>query len=72
MEKQEDGIAVVRIKVVIGLTGLSKSAIYARLQSGGKYFDPSFPKPVSLGARAMGFINSEVQEWLKLRRDARH
>lgn len=30
--------------------------------------DPTFPKPVKLGARAVGWISSEVDEWLLSRK----
>ena len=40
-------------------TGQSQSTIYRRLAGG------SFPKPLSLGARAVGWIESEVDEWIR-------
>ena len=40
-------------------TGLSRSTIYLRIAEG------SFPKPVSLGGRAVGWIEAEVNDWLK-------
>jgi prophage regulatory protein len=39
-------------------TGLSRSTIYVRLEQG------RFPRPVSLGGRAVGWIESEVDEWI--------
>jgi len=40
-------------------TGLSRSSIYLKISQG------LFPKPVSLGARAVGWISTEVDEWLQ-------
>jgi len=34
-------------------------AIYLRVSQG------TFPKPVSLGARAVGWVEAEIQEWLQ-------
>jgi prophage regulatory protein len=37
---------------------LSRSGIYLKMAEG------SFPKPVSLGARAIGWRKSDIQNWL--------
>jgi prophage regulatory protein len=47
--------------------GLSKSAIYDRLDPKSARHDPTFPKPVQLGNgknSPIGFIDSELDEWL--------
>ena len=46
---------------VLARTGLSRSTVYVRLTQG------RFPRPVSLGARAVGWIESEVDEWMRAR-----
>ena len=53
--------AILRLPVVKARTGLSRSSIYLRVSDG------TFPKPVSLGGRAVGWIESEVQQWLEQR-----
>ena len=50
---------IVRLPEVMARTGLSRSTIYVRLGQG------SFPKPVQLGARAVGWIEAEVDEWIR-------
>jgi prophage regulatory protein len=45
-------------------TGLSRSTIYLRISQG------TFPKPVSLGGRAVGWLEAEVQQRLQRRIDA--
>jgi prophage regulatory protein len=50
---------ILRLPVVLDLTGLSRSTIYLRIKRG------EFPKPVSLGARAIGWREADVQDWLK-------
>ena len=49
---------ILRLPAVKASTGLSRSTIYLRIAQG------TFPKPVSLGARAVGWIEAEVQQWL--------
>lgn len=55
---------ILRLPAVKQSTGLSRSTIYQRVADG------SFPKPVSLGDRAVGWLEHEVQEWLQRRIDA--
>jgi len=52
---------ILRLPIVKARTGLSRSTIYLRISEG------SFPKPVSLGARSVGWIESEIQDWLEKR-----
>lgn len=48
-------------------TGLSKSTIYAKLDPESRQYDPSFPRPISLGARAVGWLSHEIDEWIASR-----
>ena len=50
--------AVLRLPAVRARTGLSRSAIYFHVSQG------AFPPPVSLGGRAVGLIEAEVNAWL--------
>ena len=54
-------VRILRLPEVQRRTGLSRSTIYVRLDQG------LFPRPVSLGARAVGWIDSEVDEWIRER-----
>ena len=49
---------VLRLPAVKNRTGLSRSTIYLRVSEG------IFPAPVSLGGRAVGWIEAEVNDWL--------
>ncbi len=51
-------IKILRLPSVIELTGLSRSTIYLRVSKG------EFPAPVSLGGRAVGWVEDEVIQWL--------
>ena len=50
-----------RLPEVQERTGLSRSTIYVRLAEG------RFPRPVSLGARAVGWVEAEVDGWIRER-----
>ena len=55
---------ILRLPVVLDRTGLSRSTVYLRVTEG------RFPRPVSLGARAVGWIETEVEEWIALQIEA--
>ena len=56
--------AIQRLPAVKAITGLSRSTIYLRVAEG------TFPKPVSLGGRAVGWLEAEIQDWLQRRIEA--
>jgi prophage regulatory protein len=64
-KSNQEKLSILRRKQVEKRTGLSRSTIYLRIQEG------TFPKPVSLGARTVGWIENEIQEWLAARIDSR-
>lgn len=49
---------ILRLPTVKARTGLSRCTIYLRVS------EDSFPAPVSLGGRAVGWIEVEVSDWL--------
>ncbi|MCC6201180.1 MAG: AlpA family transcriptional regulator, partial [Moraxellaceae bacterium] len=55
-----------RLKAVIARTGLGRSTIY-KLQAEGK-----FPQSISLGARAVGWISSEIDDWVRFKVETRN
>lgn len=48
----------IRLKEVMHVTGLGRSSIYNYMAEG------RFPKTVSLGGRAVAWVESEVQDWM--------
>lgn len=50
--------SILRLPTVKARTGLSRSTIYLRISEG------RFPKPVSLGGRAVGWVEAEITDWL--------
>ena len=49
---------ILRLPTVKTVTGLSRSTIYLRMSEG------SFPEKISLGSRAVGWLETEIQDWL--------
>lgn len=49
---------ILRLPAVKTCTGLSRSTIYLRVSQG------TFPRPVSLGGRAVGWVEADIQSWL--------
>jgi prophage regulatory protein len=49
---------ILRLPTVKVRTGLSRSTIYLHVADG------SFPRPVSLGARAVGWVESDIESWI--------
>ncbi|ENY3837114.1 AlpA family transcriptional regulator [Vibrio vulnificus] len=54
-----------KLKEVMEKTALSRFAIYRKMN------DEEFPQSVSLGDRAVAWVESEVDEWMKERLQAR-
>jgi prophage regulatory protein len=46
-------------------TGLTRSGIYARINPSSPGYDATFPKPVNLGGRAVGWVAEEVRQWIE-------
>ncbi len=49
---------ILRLPEVKSQTGLSRSTIYLRIA------EKRFPKPIALGGRAVGWIETEIQSWI--------
>lgn len=52
---------ILRLPQAIKRTGLSRSSIYLAINAG------TFPKPIKLGERSIGFLESEVNQWIEQR-----
>jgi len=49
---------IFRLKEVTGMTGLARSTIYKYISAG------TFPKPIPLGGRSVGWVQAELHEWI--------
>lgn len=56
---------IIRLNEVVSKTGLSRSTIYKYIAEG------VFPRSVSLGYRSVGWVESEVVDWILARIEQR-
>jgi prophage regulatory protein len=59
-------LSILRRKAVEARVGLSKSSLYEAIKK------HQFPKPVSLGPRAVGWLESEITLWIAQRAEQRN
>lgn len=57
-EQFHEPLAILRRKHVEFATGLARSTIYDRIKEG------TFPAPVKLGARSVGWRRGDIDAWL--------
>jgi prophage regulatory protein len=57
-DNNEVVMKLIKLKDVISTTGLGRSTIYKYIANN------SFPKPVSLGAKSVAWVEGEMQEWI--------
>lgn len=56
---------IMRLSEVISTTGLCRSSIYQMIAEG------KFPGSVSLGGRAVGWVSTEIEDWIMARIEER-
>jgi len=56
---------IIRLRDVMELTGLARSTIYKQVDAG------TFPQPVPLGGRSVGWVEQEVEDWVLARIEER-
>ena len=52
---------ILRLPAVKERTGLSRSSVYEKIAA------RDFPKPIALGARAVGWLESDIDAWIDRR-----
>ncbi|HEX3940618.1 MAG TPA: AlpA family transcriptional regulator [Acidobacteriaceae bacterium] len=57
-EHSKETVEILRRPQVEARTGLSRSTIYQRMKDG------TFPTPISLGSKAVGWLANEIDAWL--------
>jgi prophage regulatory protein len=61
----QDVLALLKLNQVQIKVPLSRSGIYAKIKDG------KFPAPISLGGRAVGWLNTEIDAWIMAQANAR-
>ncbi len=54
-------LTILRLPAVLARTGLSRSTLYALMAEG------QFPASVSLGMRSVGWLESDITDWIRQR-----
>jgi prophage regulatory protein len=62
---------ILRLKQLTERIGLGRSTIYDRMDTQSPRYDSTFPKPIKLGAAAIGWIDSEITTWIEQRISAK-
>lgn len=55
-------LRILRMKQLIERTQLSRATLYLLIAS-----DPTFPRKIQLSARSVGYLESEVDDWIMSR-----
>jgi prophage regulatory protein len=59
LKSREIPTKIIRCPAVAAKTGLARSSIYRHVALG------SFPAPIKLGPRASGWVDAEIDAWIK-------
>lgn len=62
MSATNQAASILRLKDLQRRIPLSRSAIYGKISAG------EFPAPIALGPRAVGWLASDVENWIQSRR----
>jgi len=68
MADNERGLKILRPRETAKKTGLGFSTMcakYSRNPRRPSDYDPTFPTPIKLGARSVGFVEREVDAWIE-------
>jgi len=60
-----ESIQLIRLTVVLEITGLSKTGLYEAIK------ERSFPQQVKINSRSSTWVRQEVEEWIKGKIEAR-
>ncbi|EOR05470.1 AlpA family phage regulatory protein [Acinetobacter sp. ANC 3926] len=56
---------IINIHQVVLFVGVSRSTIYEMMDENSPYFDPTFPKKVSISQKRIGWSAWEINEWIE-------
>jgi len=56
---------IIKLPDVMQRCALSRSSLYSYVKAG------TFPRPVSLGVRAVGWIEAEISDWISQKAEKR-
>ncbi|MBF7994314.1 AlpA family phage regulatory protein [Rahnella laticis] len=64
MSTTTQSIRILRIRAVVSKLGIARSTIYDWINPKSPRYDATFPKQRRLGLQSVGWLESELDEWL--------
>jgi prophage regulatory protein len=58
---------IIRPKELKSAVGIGRTLCYSKINPKSKFYDPTFPLPIKLGERAVGWKLDELRAWLESR-----
>lgn len=68
-EAAKPALRIIRPRKACEILSLGKTALYERIKNPEKF--PGFPRPIPLGANAVGFLEHEIAAWIEKRIEER-
>lgn len=62
---------IIRVREVLEKLGISKSSLYGMRREGGPYYDATFPLHLYVGKRSIGWIESDIDQWIESQKQQR-
>ncbi|EAQ5909991.1 AlpA family phage regulatory protein [Salmonella enterica] len=63
---------VLRLPAVMEKLGIARSTIYDWINPESPRYDPTFPRQILLGKKSVGWLESELDQWLLQRGTSIH
>ncbi|MGC9386440.1 MAG: helix-turn-helix transcriptional regulator [Hydrogenovibrio sp.] len=57
-------IELLNLNNLVKMLNISRSTIYRKIKPNAKQYDPTFPKPIKVGQKAIRWRLSDVEKWL--------
>lgn len=64
-------LALIRLPSLCEQIDVTRNTIYDRLNSDSPRYDPTFPKPINIGAHSVAWVQAEVTAWIQSKIDTR-
>ncbi|WP_288493422.1 AlpA family transcriptional regulator [uncultured Pantoea sp.] len=61
---ESTAVKILRIPALVKKLGIGRSTIYDWMKPGTTRYDPTFPSKVQLGVKTVGWLESEIDEWI--------
>lgn len=60
-------VKILRMRAVVAKIGIARSTIYDWLNPKSDRYDATFPKQRQLGQKSVGWLETELDQWLSAR-----